>query len=66
MTKKHFVAMAEYIRAHNVKPGKDLHNDSFVCGMVSLAIYMGRESNPRFDVERFKKACGDLPPLSPA
>jgi hypothetical protein len=65
MTRKHFVAMADYIRAHSVKPGKDELNDAFIRGMVSLAIYMGRENNPRFDVERFRKACGDLPPLSP-
>lgn len=65
MTRKHFVAMADYIRSHAVTPGKDESNDAFVRGMVSLAIHMGRANNPRFDVDRFRKACGDLPPLSP-
>ncbi len=68
MTRKHFVAMADYIREHNATrkdESDDLLNDAFIRGMVSLAVHMGRTNNPRFDVERFCKACGELPPLSP-
>jgi hypothetical protein len=68
MTRKHFVAMADYIRAHNTRrtaESDDPMNNAFIRGMVSLAIHMGRTCNPRFDVDRFRKACGPLPPLSP-
>ena len=57
MTKKHFEAMAEYIRSHGIP--KDDESAAFIRGMASLAIHMGRTFNPRFDVDRFRAACGE-------
>lgn len=58
MSKKHFIAMAEYIAAHTVKAG-DRESAAFVRGMINLAVYLGRTFGPRFDEARFIAACGD-------
>jgi hypothetical protein len=50
LTRKHFVAMAEQVKAiTNKKQAKALADS-----MVKLC----QESNPRFDVARFLVACG--------
>ena len=55
MTKKDFEAMASFIRAHDES---DTRTRAYVRGMVTLAIFIGRRSNPRFDEKRFLEACG--------
>jgi hypothetical protein len=50
MTKKHFIQLAKEIAAES-----NIELRKFACEVV---IKVARQDNPRFDVERFRRACG--------
>lgn len=54
MTKRHFIAFAEYIRIELVNAGK-LESAKLAADMVATVAY---GYNARFDYARFMKACG--------
>lgn len=51
MTKKHFVAAAKFIAALNAA---GLRGDAQSC----LGLILRIQDNPRFDLQKFEKACG--------
>lgn len=54
MTRQDFELIARVIKAQRAP-----HNDTKTLDEVTLEFaYALRDTNPRFDVERFKKACG--------
>lgn len=60
MTRKHFEAMAALIRAEQEQP---MYEDLSVCreAIRDVALRLSSQfnlENPRFDRERFMKACG--------
>jgi hypothetical protein len=52
VTKKHFVEFAEYVRIEYA--GKP----ELARAAANAFVYVARRDNPRFDVDRFLKACG--------
>ena len=63
MTKKHFIRMAEIVR--NIKDGKWQNPETEEPTELGHALLVAnafanvaREDNPRFDEQRFLKACG--------
>ena len=51
VTKKHFEAFAEQIARHEGTKEEQL-------AMARLIIWVAEDDNPRFDRDRFLKACG--------
>lgn len=55
MTKKHFIAFAREIARGIDAPEVNLNARLYAANVV---IRIAREHNPRFDTDRFLKACG--------
>ena len=53
MTKKHFEAFAEYIKAQ-----KGITSDTDLRTFADIVAAVASRDNPRFDRDRFLKACG--------
>ncbi len=60
MTKKHFIRMAEIIRAvlDGYGPTANITPHTQAECIAAAFIQLAREDNPRFDVDRFRRACG--------
>lgn len=56
MTRKDYIEIAKIIKEH--KPGAGMPNASeWVMWVHDMAVML-KADNPRFDADRFKKACG--------
>ena len=57
MTKKHFEAFAREIRAL-ITGGPMVTDDRVARAFAEVIVRIASQDNPRFDRERFMKACG--------